>query len=496
MKTKNNRIALIFAVATVMVLFCSAAIFAEIVPNTYDLNIGSQCPGGCITDIVTLTNGGDNTETVNSYAFSYPGFGSFSVVDSPDLPYTLETGSSVDFIVQFCPPFDTMYVNTLNFFTSVNDVYVNLIGDGYGSCTYIPLEVYPEDRQWNVVTEVESATSSLWLKNSVKITNPVGNPPVSIDPINFTYLGPGSAYFSIDKISLLYPEALCLSMPGNEQTPWGCPFLVTSSPIVLDPGVSLIIDLRFQPEELGLFESILHVNTDVPGPDATINIALTGESLESWTSELARTLEPIADEEGIFVVTIQANEDKGEPIIGWTVENMSNIGSYFINPEVGEEISIYGRLEDATSPGSLDLYVDPEGILIKYEMSISPYSSIKTVAIDIKPGSDPNSIHCINRNAIIAVAILTTGDFDATTVDHTTVTFAGANEIHLSDQTGEPRRHEEDVDGDGDIDLVLHFRMSQADMTCDSIEGTLNGQTFSGQTITGTDTIRMVGGEG
>ena len=78
------------------------------------------------------------------------------------------------------------------------------------------------------------------------------------------------------------------------------------------------------------------------------------------------------------------------------------------------------------------------------------------VAIDIKPGSDPNLINCNNQNGVVPVATLTTGDFDATTVDHSTVTFEGANETRVEKKGGEPLRHEEDVDGDGDTDLVFH----------------------------------------
>jgi hypothetical protein len=114
------------------------------------------------------------------------------------------------------------------------------------------------------------------------------------------------------------------------------------------------------------------------------------------------------------------------------------------------------------------------------------------VSIDVKPGSDPNSINCNNEKEVIAVAILTTEDFDATTVDHTTVTFEGASETHVDKKSGEPRRHEEDVDGDGDTDLVFHFRLGDTDLTCDSIEGTLTGETFDGQAIKGTDAVRMI----
>lgn len=114
------------------------------------------------------------------------------------------------------------------------------------------------------------------------------------------------------------------------------------------------------------------------------------------------------------------------------------------------------------------------------------------VEIDIKPGSASNSFNCTNEHGILAVAILTTDDFDATTVDHTTVTFEGASETHLNKKTGEPRRHEQDVDKDRDIDLVFHFRLGDTDLTCGSTEGTLIGETFGGQHIRGTDALRPI----
>ena len=117
------------------------------------------------------------------------------------------------------------------------------------------------------------------------------------------------------------------------------------------------------------------------------------------------------------------------------------------------------------------------------------------VDIDIKPGGEPNSINCHNDNGVIAVAILSTDDFDAMSVDHTTVVFAGAVETHV-DQNGDARRHEEDVDGDGDTDLVLHFRKGDTDLTCASVEGELTGETFDGQPIKGADSVRMVPDKG
>lgn len=137
---------------------------------------------------------------------------------------------------------------------------------------------------------------------------------------------------------------------------------------------------------------------------------------------------------------------------------------------------------DFDNDGDLDLAAWDHSDGTKIFVNAPP---IQQVEIDIKPGSDPNSINCNNEKGIITVAILTTDTFDATFVDHSTVTFEGASETHVDKKSGEPRRHEEDVDGD--TDLVFHFRLGDTNLTCESPEGTLTGETFDGQAIVGTD---------
>ena len=112
------------------------------------------------------------------------------------------------------------------------------------------------------------------------------------------------------------------------------------------------------------------------------------------------------------------------------------------------------------------------------------------VEIDIKPGNPNNSIRCTNPNTNILVALLSTSEFDATSVDHTTVTFEGASERHVNGQ-GNTIRHEVDIDGDGDLDLLFHFKFSDTTLDCNSTQGTLQGLTFDGQCIYGTDIINM-----
>lgn len=117
-----------------------------------------------------------------------------------------------------------------------------------------------------------------------------------------------------------------------------------------------------------------------------------------------------------------------------------------------------------------------------------------SIQIDVKPGNDSNTVSCDNPSGLIPVAILTTADFDATDVDHATVTFEGAAEVH-ADRDGVARRHESDVDGDGDIDLVFHFLYGDTTLDCASSSGRLEALTFDGTPVAGSDLIGVRGNE-
>ena len=153
----------------------------------------------------------------------------------------------------------------------------------------------------------------------------------------------------------------------------------------------------------------------------------------------------------------------------------------------GSLFSMFGRFIEVR----VTLKASPDGVSpVLSDIRIQPH--IVYVNIDIKPGSYPNSINCKNKNEVIAVAILTTDDFDALTIDHTTVTFERASETHVNKKTGKPQRHMEDVDFDGDMDLVFHFRLGDTTLTCGSVAGTLTGRTYDGIPVRGMDSIRTV----
>lgn len=112
------------------------------------------------------------------------------------------------------------------------------------------------------------------------------------------------------------------------------------------------------------------------------------------------------------------------------------------------------------------------------------------VNIDIKTGSDPNSINLGSKGSI-PVAILSTPDFDATIVDPETVTLAGAS-VGLRGKGSRYMASTKDVNGDGLLDLVVHIETEQLTLVAGETEATLEGETYGDTPIMGTDSIRTV----
>ena len=115
--------------------------------------------------------------------------------------------------------------------------------------------------------------------------------------------------------------------------------------------------------------------------------------------------------------------------------------------------------------------------------SASPVPAL--AAIDIKPGSDSNSVNPKSKG-VIPVAALGSTDFDATQVDFPTVTFGpdGASTAHDG--------HVEDVNDDGFMDMVFHFKTQETGIVCGDTEATLMGETFEGIQITGSDMVKTI----
>jgi hypothetical protein len=109
------------------------------------------------------------------------------------------------------------------------------------------------------------------------------------------------------------------------------------------------------------------------------------------------------------------------------------------------------------------------------------------VQIDIKPGGTANSIN-LRSNGVTSVAVLTTPSFDAATVNPGTVLF-GPNAV----KAAALRSALEDVDADGDADMIFHFDTRALGIQCSHRSAFLIGRTAGGVSIEGVDSINPVG---
>jgi parallel beta-helix repeat protein len=183
------------------------------------------------------------------------------------------------------------------------------------------------------------------------------------------------------------------------------------------------------------------------------------------------------------------NPDKESKFI-WIPKPMD--GQYLIQV-IGTEEGSYtmellaygknGESKDVIHKGSI-----APNIIQKFELNYSKENIqeakfYRIVDIDIKPGSDPNSIN-LKSKGLIPVAVLADEFFDPKDIVIDSITFAGANPL---------RGNFEDVDNDGDLDLILHFNTQSLNLTSSDTKATLFGRLNNGTLIKGVDSIRVVG---
>ncbi len=115
---------------------------------------------------------------------------------------------------------------------------------------------------------------------------------------------------------------------------------------------------------------------------------------------------------------------------------------------------------------------------------------IHIVSVDIKPGSDPNSIN-VNSKGLLPVAIFGSPDFDVTQIDTETVDF---DILDVNGSTLATRCNIEDVDSDGIDDMVCFFKIKDITHKCTAefVVGQIQGQLLDGTTFRGLDDVRWV----
>ena len=133
------------------------------------------------------------------------------------------------------------------------------------------------------------------------------------------------------------------------------------------------------------------------------------------------------------------------------------------------QVLVTGGFGGDTNLSSAELFVIPLPII--------------PLDIDIKRGSDPNSIN-LKSKGVVPVAILGSS-IGVTTIDQSTVTLGDAPVV-------KEKKSLEDVDGDGELDLVLQFRQKDIGLQPGDTEACITGAPFDGTPIEGCDSVRFV----
>jgi hypothetical protein len=191
------------------------------------------------------------------------------------------------------------------------------------------------------------------------------------------------------------------------------------------------------------------------------------------------------------------------------------VGIWVFNADPQPAVTVYGTYFEVydgeqTTYGATDQFIPKPGVgsvltgfyenedLIDLEfygpVPIRLVNLTPELAIDIRPGSDTNVVN-LKSKGLVPVAVLTTDDFDAATVDPETVLLAGAAPVRWT---------MDDVDGDGDEDMLLHFKTQELELSEDSTEAKLTAQligsstsqstdeTSNTPTVSGTDEVRIL----
>ena len=113
------------------------------------------------------------------------------------------------------------------------------------------------------------------------------------------------------------------------------------------------------------------------------------------------------------------------------------------------------------------------------------------VTIDVKPGSATNPVS-VRAGGTLPVAVLSTADFDARTIVVSSLRLNGQEvAIRSKTQGGGYMASYEDVNGDGRLDLVVHFTVKQV-VSSATTSATLIGTSTEVGPISGTDVVTVV----
>ena len=165
----------------------------------------------------------------------------------------------------------------------------------------------------------------------------------------------------------------------------------------------------------------------------------------------------------------------------------ANMNKYLCGNETG--LRAYWSFDEGQGQQLLDTLGQSDGFISGPEwvpgVGLLPANNCAAITIPFEV--KPDRINPNNRG-LLRVTLLTKDAFDAATIDPTTVRFgkSGTEAVPVD-------AIEKDVNGDGQADLLLRFRVLDSGIQCGDSSVSITGQTVNGTTVQGSDSITTVG---
>ncbi len=210
--------------------------------------------------------------------------------------------------------------------------------------------------------------------------------------------------------------------------------------------------------------------------------------------DLAQAQFPARTDAGDIMVVLS----NGSDLFGGAVtaaQAAKDAGTRVITIAYGTDADTATLEEMASDPAEDNAYVAGIDTIEDIFLTISQEICPTEITCDIKPGNPHNPVNPKGKG-VIPVAVLTTADFDATTLDPASLRFGSPATVSGGGgaQPAHGSGHVVDVDGDGDLDWLGHFSVEDAGFTGGDTEGWLVGETLSGDPVACSDTVTTVGG--
>ncbi len=198
---------------------------------------------------------------------------------------------------------------------------------------------------------------------------------------------------------------------------------------------------------------------------------------------------------GTLVGTVVANDPEANSI-AYSIVGGNTAGAFSID-EVSGQIRVANSLAlDFESNPVFSIVVkatDSFGASSEATQTIRLTDVLETllVPIDIIPNDSRNSIN-VRSNGKVEVAIFSTANFDARSIDVNSLRFGRTgteDSLSRNPSRSEPRFEIVDVNGDGRLDLVVRFELEKTGFQIGNSEGILTGKTLTGKALRGSDRI-------